>query len=110
MARDRLLPMPRPVVTVAVATGLAGLVGLVGCGSVSQETRQAGTSAVCAQIDARSADIRASAQTARLAALVVRDLAPDGDIRDLADRVSRNPGEISLRGRLADWVNDTCAR
>ncbi|WP_322755580.1 hypothetical protein [Frankia sp. Cas3] len=107
--RTRFLPVTGPALVVAVLA-VAVLVGLVGCGSVSKETKQAGTDAVCAQIDARSADVRSSAQTARLVALVVRDLAPDENIRGIADRVSRNPGEINLRGQLADWVNDTCSR
>ncbi|WP_250290547.1 hypothetical protein [Frankia sp. CiP1_Cm_nod1] len=84
-------------------------VGLAGCGAVSEETRRAGTDALCSQIEARTADVRASVDVARLVALTVRDLAPDGNVRQLADQVSRDPGNLELRGQLADWIDNRCS-
>ncbi len=109
MARDRArrVRLVGPAVTAALAIGL---IGLAGCSSVSEETKQAGTDALCSQIDARSADVRSSADVARLVALTVRDLAPDENVRQLAGRVAQSPGELALRGQLADWINNKCAR
>ncbi|ONH35646.1 hypothetical protein [Protofrankia sp. BMG5.30] len=91
------------------AAVVAMTVGLAGCGAVSEETRQAGTDALCSQIEARAADVRASVDVARLVALTVRDLAPDGNVRQLADQVSHNPGDLELRGQLADWIDNKCS-
>ncbi|SBW22115.1 hypothetical protein [Protofrankia symbiont of Coriaria ruscifolia] len=106
MARNRA----RRVRLVGPAVTTAVVIGLVGCGAVSEETRQAGTDALCSQIDARSADVRSSADAARLVALTIRDLAPDENARQLAGRVSQSPGELALRGQLADWIDNKCSR
>ncbi|KPM54821.1 hypothetical protein ACG83_15470 [Frankia sp. R43] len=90
---------------IAVAAGAAGLVG---CDQVSEETRSAGATVLCSQIRVEPSEIEQNPDAARLVALVVRDLAPEENIRSLAGRVADDPTVLSPRAQLADWVADRC--
>ncbi|OAA28829.1 hypothetical protein UG55_1005351 [Frankia sp. EI5c] len=97
----------RPGFAVALAVA-AGPAGLVGCDQFSAETRAAGATVVCSQIRIEPGEIEQNPDAARLAALVIRDLAPEENIRALADQVADNPTLLSPRAQLADWVADRC--
>ncbi|SQD99895.1 MULTISPECIES: hypothetical protein [unclassified Parafrankia] len=86
----------------------AGAAGLAGCDQVSEETRAAGATVVCSQINIQPSEIEQNPESARLVALLVRDLAPEDDIRAIADRVADDPTVLSPRAQLADWVDQRC--
>ncbi|MCK9903519.1 hypothetical protein MXD63_26135 [Frankia sp. Cpl3] len=102
---SKLIGRPRFAVAMAFAAGAAGLTG---CDQVSEETRAAGGTVLCSQIRVEPSEIQQNPASARLVALLVRDLAPEQNIRDLAGRVAEDPTALSPRAQLADWVADRC--
>lgn len=84
--------------------------GLVGCDQVSDETKDAATTVFCSQVDVDSGEIAENPDKARLVALVIRDLAPEENIRNLAAEVAEDPNALNPRAQLADYVNDKCGR
>jgi hypothetical protein len=104
---------PRRRLAAAVLAAVAassGLAGLAGCGQVSDETKDAGTAVVCSRIDVDPGTIKNNPESARLVALIVRDLAPEANTRDLAARVADDPNALNPRVQLADWVDEKCRR
>ncbi|WP_230204789.1 hypothetical protein [Parafrankia elaeagni] len=102
---SKLIGRPRFAVAMAFAAGAAGLTG---CDQVSEETRAAGGTVLCSQIRVEPSEIQQNPDSARLVALIVRDLAPEQNIKDLAGRVAEDPTALSPRAQLADWVADRC--
>ncbi|MEX5634461.1 hypothetical protein [Parafrankia sp. FMc2] len=102
---SKLIGRPRFAVAMAFAAGAAGLTG---CDQVSEETRAAGGTVLCSQIRVEPSEIQQNPDSARLVALLVRDLAPEQNIKDLAGRVAEDPTALSPRAQLADWVADRC--
>ncbi|MBL7518821.1 hypothetical protein I6A84_12040 [Frankia sp. CNm7] len=89
---------------------LAVSAGGVGCGQISEETRKASLDVVCAEIDVDPGEIAENPERARLVALIVRDLAPEENIRDLADQVAKDPNAVNPRAQLAEWVDEKCGQ
>lgn len=107
-SRRRRRPRLAAAALATAAFGAGGL--LVGCDQLSEETRAAGADLLCSQIEVEPSDIEQNPETARLVALVIRDLAPEKHIRDLADRVADDPSLLDPRTQLARWVRDECTR
>jgi hypothetical protein len=88
--------------------------GLTACDQLSEETQNAASNvasdAVCSQIDIDSGEIADNPEQARLVALIIRDLAPEENIRNLADQVADDPNALNPRAQLADYVDDKCGR
>jgi hypothetical protein len=108
MVRGRVRFAVSVLAAAAIGGGLGG--GLVACDQVSEETQDATTAVVCSRIQVDSGEIADNPETARLVALVVRDLAPEENIRDLAAQVAEDPNALNPRAQLADYVNDKCGR
>ena len=108
VGRRRRARGPRFAVSVLAAAAFGG--GLVACDQVSDETKDAATAVVCSKIDVDSGEIADNPETARLVALIVRDLAPEENIRDLAAEVAEDPNALNPRAQLAEYVNDKCGR
>jgi hypothetical protein len=96
------------MVVAALAAAVAS--GLAGCDQVSDGTKAAGVDVVCSQIDVEPGEIENNPETARLVALLVRDLAPEENIRDIANQVAQDPSLLDPRAKLADWVDQKCRR
>jgi hypothetical protein len=94
---------------VAVAVG-----GLAGCDQISDETKDAGVTLACSQIQsevgADPTEIENNPQTAKLVALIVRDIAPEENIRNIAAQVAEDPNALNPRVQLATWVDEKCRR
>jgi hypothetical protein len=95
---------------VAAVAAAAAWGGVVGCGQVSDETKNAAVDAICPKINVDPGKIEHDPAAARVVALVVRDLAPDEDIRDVANQVAQDPTVVNPRVKLANWVDEKCGR
>ncbi|MBX6390693.1 MAG: hypothetical protein IRZ08_17165 [Frankia sp.] len=93
------------------AAALALAVGpLAACDQLSDETKDAGVIVACQQIEVDPGTIAENPEEARLVALIIRDLAPDDRISEIADIVADDPTLVSPRAQLAEWVDDKCGR
>lgn len=98
----------RLTVSAFAAAALGG--GLVACDQVSEQTQDAAVAVGCSQIEVDSGEIAENPEQARLVALIIRDFAPEENIRDLADQVAEDPNALNPRAQLADYVNEKCGR
>lgn len=82
------------------------IVSLTGC-NMSDDTKDAGKTAICAVGKGTIATIRTNDSAAKFIANLVKDNA-EGDIKKIAEKVAKGNATAEATDELADYVENLC--
>lgn len=100
-------PLQRTVMTVGAIVFTLG--SLTACGvTISDEAKDQGKSTICQGSQNAIKQLDAGDDTAKLAAILIRDNVKEGHIKDSADKVANGKGTKAERQELIDWIKSEC--
>lgn len=77
--------------------------------TISDDAKEQGKSTICQSSQSAIRQLDAGDETAKLAAILIRDNVEAGSIKDSADRVAKGKGTKAEREQLIEWIKSECA-
>lgn len=102
-----------PVARIALAIAAVGLTAstLTACDfTISDDAKEQGKTTICQSSQTAIRQLDAGDETAKLAAILVRDNVKDGHIKDSADRIAKGKGTKAERDELINWIKSECKK
>lgn len=76
--------------------------------TISDDAKEQGKTTICQSSQSAIRQLDAGDETAKLAAILIRDNVEAGPIKDSADKVAKGEGTKAEREQLIKWIKSEC--